>query len=232
MPIKDEDLEVIEETVNDIEYFYDEEEEYKRNRHIIRKYKFISVAIFSLMLIVFLTVLGIVRMSLYGTKNILTKSEMNLIEFNKITEIAKDKALDFYDGTASSKINEIEILMKKSTTDADSFFEKNVSSIYNNLVLSYQSLTLTSETVTFDLINDNLNGTLDKNLVPDKVEYENYYNALKFYIFSEINYIENLYHQFEETRKGSDVEFATSSSLEKYLKEMTTSYQIINAKGE
>ena len=86
MPIREDDFEVIEDTINDFSYFYDEEEEFKRNRKIIRKYKILSAVIFASIFIFLITILGLVRMKIYGTNNILTKSEIAYVEYKNASQ--------------------------------------------------------------------------------------------------------------------------------------------------
>lgn len=95
MPIDEKDFEVIEETINDFSYFYDEEEEFKRNRKIIKKYKLLSVLIFVFLSFIFILLLGIVRMKLYDTKNVLTKEEIKRIEYLKTTKEIIDEIVVF-----------------------------------------------------------------------------------------------------------------------------------------
>lgn len=96
MPIDEKDFEVVEDTVSDFSYFYDEEEEFKRNRKIIRKYKAISVGIFIAVILIMITILGIVRMKVYGTNNILTKQEIVYLDYTRTSEEIRNYSYSIY----------------------------------------------------------------------------------------------------------------------------------------
>ncbi len=95
MAIRKDDYDVIEDTISDFSYFYDEEEEFKRNRKIIRKYKILSIGIFAFTLFVIITIIGIVRMSMYDTDNILTKNEIRRIEWTETVREANNTLVKF-----------------------------------------------------------------------------------------------------------------------------------------
>lgn len=96
MPLKDDDFEIIEETINDFEFFYDEEKASKRNRSVIIKYRLMSVLIALLVSTFLITVLGVSRMKAYETNNVLTKDEIVYIESKKELKEIYDLATEFF----------------------------------------------------------------------------------------------------------------------------------------
>lgn len=136
MPINDDDFETIEDTISDFDYFYDEEESFKRNRKIIFRYKCMSVGIVILMLFVLITVMGIVRMKMYHTNNVLTKNEIVRVEFKDTSEEIKEYASDFYIATIPDVISGVSL-----NADYGSLALKlNLTAIEENLTNYYEVL--------------------------------------------------------------------------------------------
>ena len=136
MPINDDDFETIEDTISDFDYFYDEEESFKRNRKIIFRYKCMSVGIVILMLFVLITVMGIVRMKMYHTNNVLTSDEIVRVEFKDTSEEIKEYASDFYITTIPDVISGVSL-------NADYGFlalKLNLTAIEENLKNYYKVL--------------------------------------------------------------------------------------------
>lgn len=141
MPISDDDYETIEDTISDFDYFYDEEESFKRNRKIIFRYKMMSIGIVILMSIVLITVIGIVRMKMYKTNNILTKNEILKVEYKNTSEDIKEYASAFMTESIPDIVTGVSLYPDYMTLSAN----LNVDDAYENLSNYYYLLDTDAE---------------------------------------------------------------------------------------
>ena len=97
MGIRKEDFNVIEDTINDIEYFYEEEAESKRNRKVILKYKLLTALIITIVSFFLITAIGITRMKMLGTDNLITRNEMVRLDFIATTDSVREFGSNVYE---------------------------------------------------------------------------------------------------------------------------------------
>lgn len=92
----DDDFEVVEEVVEDFDYFYEDETEQSRNKKIVRKFKILSAVLISLFVVLLLFVVGAIQMQVYNTKKVVTHSL--IVKKTYYNEIEKyyDYAKSFY----------------------------------------------------------------------------------------------------------------------------------------
>ncbi len=92
----DDDFEVVEDIVDDFDYFYEDEEEVVRNAKIIRKLKIYSGLIIGAVLFLIVLFTGIVQMQIYNTSDIVTKDLITKTDYLGQTEELYDYAINFY----------------------------------------------------------------------------------------------------------------------------------------
>ena len=92
----DDDFEVVEEVVDDFDYFYEDDEEIIRNQKYIKKLKLISVGIAAFATIILLMIVGMIQMGIYSTKHIVTKQLMLETDYKNGTSEAYKYVTDFY----------------------------------------------------------------------------------------------------------------------------------------
>lgn len=192
MPMKNDDFEVIEETVNDFDYFYDDEEVSKRNRGVIIKYRIVSIGFVVIVLMFLLTLLGIARMKTYGTKNVLTKDEINYIETKNVCdEVIKGVQTFYLYGDVECDYYQAKTAMYGSDgtkLDADSFYVKtygtNSFEGWNETLLSYSE-------------------SLSKVTQSNKKDLSNLVHALENVVNGEINLIEQVYANYDNIISGN-----------------------------
>lgn len=180
MPLKDDDFEIIEETINDFEFFYDEEKASKRNRSVIIKYRLMSVLIAVLVSVFLLTVLGVSRMKAYGTDNVLTKDEMIYIESKKELKEIYDLATEFF-------VYDSNFGVDTSCTYADIRYQieynhkkYDATSFYETLCVEWaENLTALSE-------------ELSEVKNPKKKDFTDYITSLSYFIEMEKMFLENI----------------------------------------
>lgn len=102
---KDNDFEVVEEVIDDFDYFYEDEEDAVRNIREKNKLKLLSILI--CVFVVFLIILftGMIQMKVYNTSKYVSKELIRQTEYMDIAEEAYVYARDFY--TTKSVNNQI-----------------------------------------------------------------------------------------------------------------------------
>lgn len=102
---KDNDFEVVEEVIDDFDYFYEDEEEVVRNIREKNKLKLLSILI--CVFVVFLIILftGMIQMKVYNTSKYVSKELIRQTEYMDIATEAYDYAKDFY--TTKSVNNQV-----------------------------------------------------------------------------------------------------------------------------
>lgn len=228
MPVKDEDLEVIEETVNDFEYFYEEDETIKRNRKIIIKYKIISVCFIVFILMFLLTVLGICRMKIYGTNNILTHDEMAYIETKQICEEVMSKSQDFYSyNSSSNSFDETcayaniknNLLGNKGKTLGTEGFQLEFS--LDSWTETFESYVGSSETIgVIDIETMNL---------PKKKDFTGLIWALNDFVNEENNMINFIIENYDDITEGKKTLDTNERNLNTKFKELATQYMLLTS---
>ena len=194
MSINDKDFDVIEEAVDDFEYFYDVEEEFKRNRKIIFKYKMMSILIVCFVSIILITVIGVVRMGMYKTKNVLTQNEIARIEYKNTSEEIKEFAISFRE-EAWGQI-------------------QDTMSRYDNYDIMSEKLGLENYVINFEAYQEKLRAIkLPKDT--DECSYSNYNEALLTFIGFEASILtslqdENKYANCYSEAKAGDYSWSTS----------------------
>ena len=227
MPIKDEDFEVIEETINDFEYFYEEDEMDKRNRKIIFKYKLISIAIISFIFVFLLTALGISRMKIYGTDNILTKEEMRYIEIkNECNEILRSaQAFYAYDSSTKNPDSTCSYyIMREALLNVDG--ENLTVEAFTNKVYGDNSVVGWLET--FTSFSESLGEIIDSGNIPDRGNFEGYVTILTIYVNEEIELLNFLNNEFENISNGKVLLNSRETMLNQKYIELATIYNELN----
>lgn len=202
MPMKDDDFEVIEETVSDFDYFYDDEEASKRNRGVIIKYRMVSIGLIVIVLMFLLTLLGISRMKIYGTKNVLTKDEINYIETKNVCdEVVKGVQTFYLYGDADCDYYKAMTAMyggDGTKLDADSFYTKiygeNSFEGWNETLVSYSE-------------------SLSKVTLPKKKDLSDLVYTLEEVVNGEIHLIEQVYANYDDITSGNYDLTSTETSL-------------------
>lgn len=209
MAINDKDFDVIEEAVDDFEYFYDVEEEFKRNRKIIFKYKMISTLIVCFVSIILITVIGVVRMSMYKTKNILTHNEITRIEYKNTSEEIKEFAISFKEDVWGKIIDNM--------------------SYYTSYGIMDEKLGLENYVINFEAYQETLR-TIKLPKDTDECFYSNYNEALLTFISYEATILTSLQDEVkyadchEEAKAG---EYGWSTNWDKELLDQFTLLSLV-----
>lgn len=226
MPLNDDDFEVIEETINDFDYFYDEDEEQKRNRKIIVKYRLISVAIALFIVIFLITVLGISRMKIYGTNNVLTHDEITYLELKRTCDEVMDKAQSFYAYDSST-----------GTYDMTCAYAEIQNALANLTVASnkdsfasekkFVGLTLTEWQKTFEGYIEATDVETVK--FPKKADYEDYVFALNAFVSYEYEMITYLLdeNKYDAIVAGDVVMAPMEDNANMYYVELASQYVLL-----
>lgn len=216
MPIKDDDFEIIEETISDFEFFYNEDESSKRNRSVIIKYRLMSVLISVVVGVFLLTVLGVSRMKAYGTNNVLTKDEMVYIESKKELEEIFDTATAFFTYDSNYGIDTScryayivhEIENNGHKYDNNSFYD----ACLNEWVVTLEELLVSLEEV------EN----------PKKVDFSDYIQSLNYFINEEISMMKTIEMNYADIISGNVSMEEKELSLVVAYSELATWYNVIN----
>ncbi len=160
----DEDVEILQEVVEDLDYFYEDEIEEQRNIKIVRKLKRISIAlaVFTLLIIIFVT--GLIQMNVYNTKKIVTKDLMTKKDYISNIDEYYDYARDFYvvkevNGVeqVSGTFYAIEVLYKQNGAMSSETDElaNDILDMYDDYISS-KSYIIVPDNDTYESFNDNL----------------------------------------------------------------------------
>lgn len=164
---KDEDFEVLEEVIEDFDYFYEDEEDVIRNAREIRKLKIFSIGIICFVSFLIVLFAGIIQMRYYDVSDTyVSKEVIRKIEYMDNTEEAFDFAKEFY---SSKEVNgvliEDGILMDiKEFVSKEEFMIEDLEDKYLNTVFEKCEYYISS-------IEDTSDGLLDKIELPDDEKY-------------------------------------------------------------
>lgn len=223
MPMKNDDFEVIEETVSDFDYFYDDEEVSKRNRGVIIKYRIVSIGFIVIVLMFLLTLLGISRMKIYGTKNVLTKDEINYIETKNVCDEVIKGVQTFY---LCDKVIKDEQTFYICDTDCD--YYKAVSAMYggDGTKLDVDSFYVkTYGTNSFEGWSETLasySESLSKVTLPKKKDLSDLVYALEDVVNGEIYLIEQVYENYDNIISGNYDLTSTEDNLNYYFQTLSS----------
>ena len=93
---KDDDFEVVEEVIEDFDYFYEDEQDAVRNQREKNKLKILSILISAFVVFLIILFTGMIQMKLYNSKTYVSREVIKQIEYMEVAEEAFSYAKDFY----------------------------------------------------------------------------------------------------------------------------------------
>lgn len=161
---KDDDFEVVEEVIEDFDYFYEDEEDAVRNIREKNKLRLFSILI--CVFVVFLIILftGMIQMKVYNTKSYVSKELIRQTEYMEIATDAYEYARDFYTTkTVNNNVVEDGIYseMVKFMNSGQDFMMEDLEDKYLNPIFEKCRLYIGDATINDDGSLENI--TMPKN---------------------------------------------------------------------
>ena len=170
----DEDFEVVEEVIEDFDYFYEDEDEIIRNAKVIRKLKMTSVLITAVVLFFVVLFTGMVQMKVYETDKIVTKDTIVQIEYKENVKEAYEYAMEFYnEQTINNEIKKNGLLY-----EIEKYIENNPQFLIEDLEDNYLFGIMDKCNEYIGETNIVDDGYLEKIEIPNGDKYEVFNSAL------------------------------------------------------
>ena len=132
----DDDFEVVEEIIDDFDYFYEDEEDFIRNKREKTKLKMLSIliSVFVVFLIILFT--GMIQMKVYNTKSYVSRELIRKTEYLELAMDAYEYARDFYTTKEvnNQNVDGIYIEMVKFI-NSGSFMMEDLEDMYLNQII-------------------------------------------------------------------------------------------------
>lgn len=173
----DDDFEVVEEVIEDFDYFYEDEEDIIQNVKLIRKLRFFSIGIIIGVLTLVILFTGMIQMRLYGVDDTyVSKDIITEINYKKDIEDAYIYARDFYsEKDVNGSIKKTGIL-----SEIGDFLESGNQIMAEDLQDKYLTEIFDVCELYIGDINDDGDGLLEQLEIPDSEndEYEHFNDML------------------------------------------------------
>lgn len=205
----DDDFEVVEEVIEDFDYFYEVEDEIIRNAKLKRKLCFFSIGIITSVLLLVILFTGMIQMRIYGVDDTYVSKEIiTEIDYKRNIEDAYIYARDFYsEKEVGNKIQKSGIL-----SEIENFINGNEQIMLEDLEDKYLLEILETCSYYIGDIDDDNDGFLEKIEIPESEndEYQ-HFNDMLINTFVSINSICS-----EIQRTGKMPEYVTGYTNNRY----------------